>query len=208
MLTKDFIKMLQEEDPEGTSHIRIDGRSVPTSVERKPGYWDGSYNYIDEKGNWVNSTMDSKIDIHFSEPEDIVDTVLDNYRYSKLSEESLWEKVKEKFKFELDWLHEEKNMKEKECFLSPIKSYLHDVLVSEKRRNEEYLKEAIENLNNGWKYLQEKEGYKYYGWKITNGVGIKQGVSASMTIPILDTEGIFHREDYNDKYYIWKKIDM
>ena len=41
MKTKDFIKMLQEEDPTGEGFIRLnDGDAILYAVS-KPGYWDG-----------------------------------------------------------------------------------------------------------------------------------------------------------------------
>jgi hypothetical protein len=44
MKTKDFIKLLQKEDPSGESHIRINGNPV-WFIESKSGYWDGPYNF-------------------------------------------------------------------------------------------------------------------------------------------------------------------
>ena len=48
MTTSQFIKMLQEADPSGEAHIRMDG-GIPLFAELKPGYWDGPYEYIDEE---------------------------------------------------------------------------------------------------------------------------------------------------------------
>lgn len=67
MKTKDLIKMLQEEDPTGECHVRLNGSEPIIWVESKPGYWDGPYNYIengeDNKPTWVTSTKGNKIDI-------------------------------------------------------------------------------------------------------------------------------------------------
>jgi len=74
MKTKDFIKMLQEEDPTGEGYIRLPGGGAPWFAESKAGYWDGSYQYLeklnpDEKSNYKNlilvtSTEGYKIDIY------------------------------------------------------------------------------------------------------------------------------------------------
>jgi len=59
MKTKDFIKMLQEADPEGEGYVRLPCGGAPWFAENKPGYWDGSYQYLEkinpDKGNdWGN----------------------------------------------------------------------------------------------------------------------------------------------------------
>jgi hypothetical protein len=71
MKTKDFIKMLQEEDPTGESHVRLPG-GVPTYVEQKPGYYDGAYSYIDDGGNFVTTTKGYKIDVYAQDLEDFI----------------------------------------------------------------------------------------------------------------------------------------
>ena len=52
MTTSQFIKMLQEADPSGEAHIRMEG-GIPLFAELKPGYWDGPYEYIDEDDNYL-----------------------------------------------------------------------------------------------------------------------------------------------------------
>jgi len=59
MKTSEFIKMLQEADPSGEAHIRMEG-GIPRFAELKEGYWDGPYSYLDEEGNWVYSTEGNK----------------------------------------------------------------------------------------------------------------------------------------------------
>ena len=75
MKTKDFIKMLQEADPSGESHVRIDGGAV-FFAEPKEGYWDGPYNYIemvDGKPKWTASTKGYKVDIRTMDLYDFVE---------------------------------------------------------------------------------------------------------------------------------------
>lgn len=93
MTTSELIKLLQEEDPEGNSHIRMNG-GMPRFVIGKEGYWDGHYQYLDENGNFVTSIENDKIDIYsMDESEFVVDIYRDTIS---------WEDVKLKFKFKLD----------------------------------------------------------------------------------------------------------
>lgn len=67
MKTKELIKLLQEEDPTGECHVRINGEDTALiGVVRKEGHWDGPYNYIkkgeDGKLVWVETTKNDKID--------------------------------------------------------------------------------------------------------------------------------------------------
>jgi len=72
MKTKDFIKMLQEEDPSGEGYLRVQGGAI-YCVESKPGYWDGNYSYYDRDTNILHITSEGyKIDVHTISPEDIV----------------------------------------------------------------------------------------------------------------------------------------
>lgn len=71
MTTSELIKLLQKEDPQGDCHVRIAG-SMPAYVESKPGYWDGSYSYLDRKGNYVITTKGAKVDIITMDVEDFI----------------------------------------------------------------------------------------------------------------------------------------
>ena len=93
MTTNELIKLLQEEDPEGNSHIRMNG-GIPRFVIGKEGYWDGCYQYFDENGNFVTSIEKDKVDIYCMDENDFV---VDMYR-----DTTSWEDVKSKFKFKLD----------------------------------------------------------------------------------------------------------
>lgn len=55
--------MLQEADPTGEGFIRL-GDGIPIFAEPKEGYWDGPFAYIDENGNYIQSTKGYKIDIY------------------------------------------------------------------------------------------------------------------------------------------------
>lgn len=95
MTTKEFIKLLQEADPSGTAHIRMDD-GFPVSVVLKEGYYDGPYEYIDEEGNYVYSARGTKVDIYCMSIWNFVEI-----QVTKDINISL-EDVKKKFKFELE----------------------------------------------------------------------------------------------------------
>jgi len=76
MTTKEFIKMLEEADPTGEMHVRMNG-GIPYLAEPKPGYWDGSYDYLDEDGNWVKSREGNKVDIWTMDVFDFVEKQMD-----------------------------------------------------------------------------------------------------------------------------------
>lgn len=124
MTTKEFIEMLQKEDPEGTSHIRMHG-GIPTFAEMKAGYWDGPYSYINEKGQWVYTIENGKIDIYCIEPEDMVsDALHDVLWYEPQDKEELWKKVKGMFVFELGGYAVPEQRKEREeRFLKPVREH-------------------------------------------------------------------------------------
>lgn len=71
MKTKDFIEMLHEADPKGDAYLRFpDG--IPFFAERKPGYYDGAYDYI-ENGNYIRTKSGHKVDVYFKTMEDFID---------------------------------------------------------------------------------------------------------------------------------------
>ena len=72
MKTKDFIKMLQEEDPSGEGYVRVQGGAI-LCVEWKEGYWDGLYETYDRETKVLHkSSKGYKIDVHTISAEDIV----------------------------------------------------------------------------------------------------------------------------------------
>jgi len=93
MTTSEFIKLLQIADPDGTAHIRMDG-GVPIGAAGLPGYYDGSYSYIDDEGNYVTSRIGKKVDIYTQNIEDFVEYHFDS------SDPDNYEKIKSKFIFD------------------------------------------------------------------------------------------------------------
>jgi hypothetical protein len=100
MKTKDFIKMLQEADPTGEGCIRLsDG--IPWVAIPKEGYWDGPYAYIDDNGDYVQSTYGYKIDVWGMDVGDYVETHFD------YDEPNNWEKIKSKIKSNTTYLNQD-----------------------------------------------------------------------------------------------------
>lgn len=111
MKTKDFIKMLQDADPTGEHHVRING-GFPSFAELVEGYYDGSYNYIDDDGNFVRSNEDSKVDIMIMTLDDFVE------KYYDEKDPDNWNKIKSKIKFKLDdYANDEQRQKAENDFL-------------------------------------------------------------------------------------------
>jgi len=117
MKTKDFIKLLQSEDPTGEAFIRMPG-GVPLFAEKKIGHWDGPYFYIDEENNFVYTEKEYKIDIYCYDIEKFIE---DSIAKNKLI---TWEKIMEKIKFETASTGESRI---KERYLKIAKDYYDEI---------------------------------------------------------------------------------
>lgn len=167
MKTKDFIKMLQEADPEGEGFIRMEG-GIPAFAEPKEGYWDGPYSYIDEDGNYVYSTEGYKIDIYCTDIWDFVGRNVD--------ETTTWEEVKNKFKFELGYSNQESKNSREESILKIAKEAYECISNLKKQMLEESISLAVQRAKEGWRFFQDKKVdlesddkkrfYIYYYWRI------------------------------------------
>lgn len=143
MKTKDFIKMLQKEDPTGECHIRL-GRGAPQQAERKPGYWDGPYQYIDDDGNFVISIKEEKIDVH-----------------SVDWEEFIWEHDGDysKIKFEFDdYCEKEKHIQD---YIERFKKVSEEHKRFEQQSLEHHTFQVLKKLQGRWKIKEEKPNKKY-----------------------------------------------
>lgn len=167
MKTKDFIKMLQEADPQGEGFIRMEG-GIPLFAEAKEGYWDGPYSYIDEEGNYVYSTEGYKVDIYCRDIWDFVQSIVD--------ENTTWEEVESKFKFKLGYTNPESRNSREEAILKDAKEAYEYISSLEKQMLEESISIAIKRANEGWRFFQDKKVdlaeennkryYIYYHWRI------------------------------------------
>ena len=201
MKTKDFIKMLQNEDPSGECHIRINGK-MPDYVENKPGYWDGPYTYLDEDDNYVLSTVGDKIDICTMGIEEFVQENTD----------ISWEELKNKFKFDLTYSNPN-NHKERMDFIINKAKKIYDEI---KEINDKIYSDSLivmrENAKKGWKWFQNKDVDKnetpnyhiYYTWKIYNDKDKEENSNVYNTQSIQQS-GEWIKKDNNIKkgYYEW-----
>lgn len=206
MKTKDFIKMLQEADPTGEAHIRMEG-GIPIEVSGLPGYYDGNYNYLDDDGNYIISRTGTKVDIHTMNLDDFVEEHFD------LHDPDNYENIKSKIIFEgLSPTFDETS------FYNKLKKSWDSEFETENHFFQESKKEALENTEKGWKWFQNKlvdteiEGmnpHHYYTWLVLDE-NKKQKHSNEYTIKGVYKSNLFERLDNNKikGYYEWvlKKI--
>lgn len=132
MKSSDYIKMIQEEDPTGECHIRLEG-GVPFCAERKPGYYDGAYSYIDEDGNYVISKEGGKVDIHCIDLEDFVwdnDDALKKIKFKGIKKEDQRE------------------------YMEQAEKYARQSAASNRSITDQYLREVLEKMREGWVVVQ------------------------------------------------------
>lgn len=208
MKTKEFIKMLQDADPSGEAHIRMEG-GIPRFAELKPGYWDGPYSYIDEDGNWNYSTQGDKVDIHCTEVDDFVDDMVGTYRIPE------WEEVTSKFKFSLGYSIESQRKERENKILEIAKEAYDHAVDMHKRFEKEGVERALVNSEKGWTWFQNKlvddktlrpNIHHYYTWKVYDENGKDQG-SNLHNVEGVYRSGLFERLDNNkmEGYYQWIK---
>lgn len=197
--------MLQEADPTGEGYIRMEG-GVPFAAIAKPGYYDGAYRYIDADGNFITSTKGYKVDIHCK---DIYDFVSD---MSNMHDPDNFEKIKSKFKFELDYAIEEQRTAKEQNILNQVKEAWNENIESELRSYNKSLDEMRQNAKLGWKWFQNKlvdtvGGIHYhYTWKIFDENNKSMGGSnLHMTECVLNS-GEWEKLDNNimEGYYEWQ----
>ena len=209
MTTGEFIKLLQEEDPSGTAHLRMSG-GIPKHVELKAGYWDGPYSYFDEEGNWVYSIKDNKVDVYCEDIDDFVANKINAYRIPA------WEDIKSKFRFELGGYAVEGQRNERaENVLKKAKETYDEIVEIEERFQAEYEAKAIERAKSGWQFYQDMEVdnidlkpnfHHFYTWLIydENGKLQEHGSNVATTAPV-SKSGKFKRKisEIVHGYYEW-----
>jgi hypothetical protein len=201
MTTKEFIKMLQEADPEGNGHIRMEG-GVPIHAIGKEGYWDGPYSYINKNGEYVYSTRGYKIDIYC---EDVYDFASNQY-----SRDKKWEDVEKLFKFELTYANESQRKEREDTILKQAKEAFDSSREIDDRLFEQGKQKMIENSNKGWTWFQNKRVdsergmHVYYTWEIFDENGKSQGSNIHMTESV-QLSGLWEKLDNNIKpgFYQW-----
>jgi hypothetical protein len=207
MKTSEFIKMLQEADPSGEAHIRMEG-GIPRFAELKAGYWDGPYSYLDEEGNWVYSTEGNKVDIHCIDRWDYVSDMISTYNIPT------WEEVVSKFKFSLGYSESQRKEREENSLKDAKESY-EDSVEMHKGFQLEGEKRALDNSEKGWSWFQNKlvdditlkpNMNHYYTWKVYDEKGKDQG-SNLHNVEAVYKSGLFERHDngVTEGYYQWIK---
>jgi hypothetical protein len=208
MKTSEFIKMLQEADPSGEAHIRMEG-GVPFAAELKPGYWDGPYSYIDEDGNWNYSTQGNKVDIHCKDVYDMVYDMVDAYRIPE------WKDVEAKFKFSLGYSIESQRKERENGVLKEAKEAYESAVSNERRFETDGEERASTNSDKGWTWFQNKlvddpelrpNMHHYYTWKVYDENGKDQG-SNPHNVQSVYKSGLFEKHDNGlmEGYYQWIK---
>jgi len=127
--------MLQKADPSGELHVRVAG-GTPTFAERKEGYWDGYYTYI-EDGKMVFSTRGNKIDLHSMGSDDWVERYIDD-----------WE---DRIEFDFTYLDDTKMNRVKDEMRDWEKEIrtIHDSIHSRQ------FMEILRKLEEGWRIYEE-----------------------------------------------------
>lgn len=204
MTTKELIKMLHDADPTGEAHVRMSG-GIPYLAEPKPGYWDGPYSYLDEDGNWVESSKGTKIDIWTMDIWDFVERQLD------INEDTDFESIKEKIKFDLSGTKENNQKYTIDPLLKKAKEAFDEINKIENDLYQRALDDMIENAKKGWTWFQNKEidsdkpnMHFYYTWKIYDENGKVQGSCINNTESV-QKSGLWERVDNGVKpgYYQW-----
>jgi hypothetical protein len=210
MKTSEFIKMLQEADPTGEAHIRMEG-GVPYSAILKEGYYDGPYSYIDEDFNYVYSASGSKLDLYCLDVWGYVDRIK--------GKAETFDEIKHKFKFDLGiYINPENRQSREYGILKEAEDAFNEMKGIESNLYQKELEDSIKKSELGWRWFQNKdvdnvpEGemnmHVYYTWKIMGEDGKLQpyGSNVWQTEPVLKS-GLWEKTDNGemDGYYEWIK---
>jgi hypothetical protein len=122
MKSKDFIQMLQAEDPTGETHVRLPG-GTPIGCIKKQGYYDGAYFFIDEQGNFVISDRGEKVDIIGMDLEEFIWE-----QHGDTSKVIVALRNKKEFMMGIERIAEEARAFQ----ASQMKNFLHDILLKMK----------------------------------------------------------------------------
>lgn len=151
MKTKDLIKMLQEEDPEGECHVRIateNSVGTPLKAERKEGYWDGYYSYIEDEVMHF-SIAKEKVDLYIMNEEDWAET------YPKT-----WES-KVDFHFN-GYAYKEQQIDHIDRIKKRMFEVAEEVKEIDQQIKERQYSEMVEKIKNGWEIIDETRNESSY----------------------------------------------
>ena len=198
MKTKDFIKMLQEADPEGEGYLRLPWGGAPWFAEAKEGYWDGPYQYLENKNPddskyhdkvLVTSTEGYKVDIHTLEYDSIV-----------WDEKGDMDKIRERIRVDYTWCDDKKE----NAFWKNIE----EEAAYARKRDENFLKEWYDKVleewyDEGWEIRQplDKPIGHYHCMKAHKLFHVPKQLNQGQC-DILIRNGNFYPEK-KKKYYVW-----
>ena len=183
MTTNEFIKMLQEADPKGDTHLRFpDG--MPFFAELKEGYWDGAYDYINEDGKWVCSIKNLKVDVHFKTRYDFIEEKIGRYPNLKTLDE-----IYEYFIFEFDGYTESSKNDKIKTYKELIQKDYYEIVNLEKYLYNDSIEEMKKRSLNGWKIYQPiNSDFSYNNWLFLDENGNNQGSNYFRINPIVSTD--------------------
>jgi hypothetical protein len=199
MKTKDFIKMLQEEDPTGEGYVRLPGGGAPWFAEAKEGYWDGPYQYLElgeEKKFYphdsvlVTSTKGYKIDIHVMDVDSIIWDANGDL-----------EKIKQRIRYDLTYLNDDR--------IKSYWKYIEDEAAYARSSHEKSLAEwttrTIDKYFSGGYEVRQPLNIKIgmYNHMTAYGfLGIKKDTFCQGECMAVIESGKFYYEEKKD-YYVW-----
>ena len=201
MKTKDFIKMLQEEDPTGEGYIRLPDGGAPWFAEVKEGYWDGPYQYLENMGDEdskyhdkriVTSTQGYKVDIHTLDHDSII-----------WEERGDMDKIRKRIRLDTTYLNQEHHS-------IPFWKYIEEEAQHARDYDDEFLKKWYNEVINEFfgdssieirQPLDEKIGY--YNCMKAHSLFSKSEQLNQGQCDIIIRSGNFYPEK-KKKYYVWK----
>jgi hypothetical protein len=202
MKTKDFIKMLQEADPEGEGYVRLPGGGAPWLAETKEGYWDGPYQYLEYQKNehghdaiLVTSKIGYKVDIHVMDTESIIWELHGNM-----------EDIKKRIRFDFAVMADPEQRKEKEA---ERWKHIEKEAAYARGCHEKSLKEWTERVieryvDNGYEIRQPLDKpIGYYHCMTAHSFFKKENFCQGECMAII-MSGKFYPEKKDEKYYVWK----
>jgi hypothetical protein len=201
MTTSELIKLLQESDPDGNTHIVFDG-GVPFHIEKTAGYYDGPYAYINSDNKYVVTRKGQKIRIHCQDMDGFMENYLDIHSPNN------WDYVRSKYIFDSD--------KEEE-YTKILKGYYDSWYQLEMKSYQQDLNKLIEWAKSGWRWYQNMEvdtiesgklnNHVYYTWIILDDNGDKVGSCVAHVEGVLKS-GLWEKRISPDMigYYEWVYI--
>ena len=185
MKVKDLIKYLQEADPTGERHVRVDGGAI-FGCEPKPGYWDGPYQYIDwDRKKYVISTKGDKVDIRTMSYEDWI-----------------WDHDGDTSDIELQLTYCN-DTREKE-YRKEFKEIAEEARAQAEIFDEEFLERVKKLIAEGWAFREDK---KNGNWSKSMMYRSKDDKVERMLIgecEAVTKSGAFEIDKENDRYVFWR----